>query len=92
VKGKTENDLIKLLSKNAYNFRPGIMLPGKEARNVLPYYKYFKWLIPIIKLFSPNSILTLRELSLAMIHVTIRGYSTQILEIKDIHALAKDQS
>ena len=91
VKGKTENDLMKLFPKKAYNFRPGIMVPTEGAKNVLPYYKYFKWLIPVIRLFAPNSILTLRELGLAMIHVTIRGYGTQILEIRDIHALAKVQ-
>jgi len=90
VKGKTENDLMKLFPGSAYNFRPGIMVPTPGAKHVLPFYKYFKWLIPVIKLFSPNSILTLRELGLAMIHVTTRGYPTQVLEIKDIHALAKD--
>lgn len=90
VKGKTENELMKLFPNKAYHFRPGIMVPNPGAKNVLPYYKYFKWLIPILRLFSPNSILTLRELGLAMIHVTIRGYPIQVLEIKDIHALAID--
>ena len=35
VKGKTENDLVKLPFKAVYNFRPPFMLPTDGLKNVL---------------------------------------------------------
>ena len=89
VKGKTENDLMKLPFKKVYNFRPGILEPTKGLKNTLSLYKYFGWLAPLIRLLGPNTISTLKELGLAMINAVSYGYEKQILEVKDIHALAK---
>ncbi|WP_394994269.1 NAD-dependent epimerase/dehydratase family protein [Emticicia sp.] len=50
VKGKTENDLIKLPFKAVYNFRPAFMLPTKGLKNTLSYYKYVTWIYPIGRL------------------------------------------
>ena len=36
VKGKTENDLMKLPFKKVYNFRPGYLHPTKGLKNTLP--------------------------------------------------------
>ena len=36
VKGKTENELLKLPFKKAYMFRPGYMQPTKGLKNTLP--------------------------------------------------------
>ncbi len=88
VKGKTENDLMKLPFKMVYNFRPGILQPTKGLKNTLFYYKYFGWLIPIIKLLAPKSICTLKQLGIAMINSAIKGYEKQILEVSDIVALS----
>ncbi|WP_428328578.1 NAD-dependent epimerase/dehydratase family protein [Mucilaginibacter sp.] len=89
VKGKTENDLMKLPFKRVFNFRPGYMHPIKGLKNVLPYYKYIGWLYPAFRTIFPNFVSTLTELGLAMINVTRFGYTKQILEVKDIVALAK---
>lgn len=89
VKGKTENDLMKLHFKEVYNFRPGIIEPTRGLKNTLGLYKYLGWLIPVIRFFSPNFISTLRELGLAMINVVLKSYDKHIIEVKDIHALAK---
>jgi uncharacterized protein YbjT (DUF2867 family) len=89
VKGKTENDLMKLPFKKVYAFRPGILIPTKGLKNTLSFYKWLGWLIPLIKLIGPNSISTLKELGLAMINAVVRGYDRTILEVKDIKALAK---
>jgi uncharacterized protein YbjT (DUF2867 family) len=89
VKGKVENDLVKLFQKNAYNFRPGIIEPTKGLKNTLAFYKYLGWLIPVIRLFAPKSIVSLKEIGLAMINVTENGYDKQVLEVKDIMSLAK---
>ena len=88
VKGKTENDLMKLPFKKVFNFRPGYMHPTKGLKNVLPYYKYITWLYPIFKIILPNMVSTLAELGLAMINVTLFGYGKQILEVKDIKVVA----
>jgi uncharacterized protein YbjT (DUF2867 family) len=88
VKGKTENDLMKLPFKKVYNFRPGILEATKGLKNTLKFYKYMSWLIPIIKLFTKNAATTLKELGLAMISAAEKGYEKQIIEVKDIHILA----
>jgi len=90
VKGKTENDLMKLPFKKVYNFRPGILQPTKGLKNTLKFYHWLGWLIPVIRLVAPGSICTLKELGLAMITVATKGYEKQILEIKDIKAAAKE--
>jgi uncharacterized protein YbjT (DUF2867 family) len=89
VKGKTENDLLKLPFKQVYNFRPGVLQPTKGLKNTLPYYKYFGWLLPIIRTLAPKYICTLKELGAAMINSVTKGYEKQILEVKDILALSK---
>ena len=89
VKGKTENDLIKLPFKQVYNFRPGFMLPTKGLKNTLPLYKYTSWLHPLIRKVFPGMVSTLAELGLAMINAVRFGYDKQVLEVKDIVRIAK---
>jgi hypothetical protein len=89
VKGKTENDLMKLPFKKVYNFRPGILQPTKGLKNTLKFYRWFGWLAPVIRLISPGSMCTLKELGLSMITAATKGYEKQILEISDIKAAAK---
>jgi uncharacterized protein YbjT (DUF2867 family) len=89
VKGKTENDLMKLPFKRVYNFRPGALEPVKGLKNTLVYYKYLGWLIPVIKKFAPGYICTLKEFGQAMINAAIKGYEKQVLEVPDIHTLSK---
>jgi uncharacterized protein YbjT (DUF2867 family) len=89
VKGKTENDLEKLGFEQVYNFRPAILQPTKGLKNTLKLYTYFGWLMPIIKLVSPNFICSLQELGKAMIGVSTKGYSKNIIEVKDIIELGK---
>lgn len=85
VKGKTENDLMKLPFKAAYNFRPGGMLPFQGQKNWKTVYKV---IVKIIKLFSPKIVITMQELGRAMINAATIGYPKSILEIKDIKELA----
>ena len=89
VKGKTENDLMKLPFRKVYNFRPGVLQPVKGLKNTLRYYKYLGWLLPVIKLLAPGYISTLQQLGTAMINAATKGYEKQILEVKDIQALSK---
>ncbi len=87
VKGKTENDLMKLFNK-AYMFRPGYMQPTHGLKNTLPYYKYFSWMYPAFRFIFPNFVSTLKELGLAMINTTAMGNQKQILEVNDIVKLS----
>jgi uncharacterized protein YbjT (DUF2867 family) len=89
VKGKTENDLMKLPFKNVYAFRPGYLHPTQGMKNTNKYYKYIAWLYPVLRFVAPSSASTLKELGLAMIHVATRGYGTSILEVRDIVAAAE---
>jgi hypothetical protein len=89
VKGKTENDLMKLPFKKAFAFRPGFLEPSKDAKNIKPVFKVLLVLIPLVKLLSPNTVTTLKELGLAMIKSASTGYEKPILEVSDIKALAK---
>ena len=90
VKGKTENDLMKLPFKSVYNFRPGGMKPTKGLKNTLPYYKYFIWLYPVMRKFFPKTVSTLAELGQAMINSTLIGYDKHVLEVLDIVKLAHE--
>lgn len=89
VKGKTENDLMKLPFKKVYAFRPGFLKPTEGQKNTLSLYKYLGWLYPVFKFLSPNNGSTIKELGLAMINAVSKGYEKQIIEVKDILILGK---
>jgi uncharacterized protein YbjT (DUF2867 family) len=89
VKGKTENDLMKLPFRDVYAFRPGFIRPTKGLSNTLSFYRYVNWLFPLARAVYPKGFCTLRELGLAMINVGLSGYSEKIIEGGDIIALAR---
>ncbi len=89
VKGKTENDLMQLPGIKAYNFRPGVMKPINGQQHLKRSYKIAARLIPLFQFFFPKSILTLQEVGQAMINSVFTGYDKQVLETKDIKALAE---
>jgi hypothetical protein len=88
IKGQTENDLMRLPFKAAYMFRPGFMKPTKGLKNTIRIYKFITWLYPILKSLFPTRLSTLREVGMAMINVTLKGYEKRVLEVKDILKLA----
>lgn len=84
VKGKTENDLMKLPFKAAYMFRPGYIHPMPGMKNTLKAYKYLGFLYPVFKLLFPKYVCKLSDIGTAMIRVCKDGYSKKVLECKDI--------
>lgn len=90
VKGKTENDLIKLLGNNAYNFRPAFMKPVAGQDFVNRWYAYLSWMDAIFKPLFPNYFRTVEEVANSMANVAQKGYSSQVLEGKDISITAKN--
>jgi uncharacterized protein YbjT (DUF2867 family) len=89
VKGKTENDLMKLPFKQVYAVRPGFIKPTKGLKNVKSFYKYINWMFPIGRAIYPNGFCTLQELGLAMIQLASGQYEKKVIEGKDIIQLAK---
>jgi len=89
VKGKTENDLMKLPFRKVYAFRPGYMQPTPGLKNANKLYFLFSWLYPVWRRAFPKFVTTLAELGLAMINVVLKGYSKTVIEVADIKILAK---
>ena len=89
VKGKTENDLMKLPFKRVFAFRPGLLIATKGQKNVHTYYKLTGFLNPLVRFLMPDFISTLQELGAAMIYSSIKGYDKSVLEVADIIKLAK---
>jgi uncharacterized protein YbjT (DUF2867 family) len=88
VKGKTENDLMKLPFKKAYMFRPAFIEPTKGLKNSYRAYKFLSPLIPVIRVLLPKHICKLSEIGIAMINSVNLGFDKQVLEVKDIKELA----
>jgi hypothetical protein len=89
VKGKTENDLMKLPFKASYAFRPGFIKPIHGQKNAYGISKVLGIAYPLLSALLPKYVCTLEDLGLAMIGVTSVGYSTKILENPDIAELAQ---
>ncbi len=90
VKGKTENDIIKLPVKAGFAFRPALITPIKGLKNTYTSYKVMKPLLPVFRFLFPKYVSSLRELGLAMINVALKGYDKNILEVRDIVKLGKE--
>jgi uncharacterized protein YbjT (DUF2867 family) len=89
VKGKTENDLMKLPFKNAFMFRPGFIKPTKGLKNAYALSSLLGLLYPILELLFPKYVCTLEDLGIAMIQAAGHGSPKRILENKDIVQLAR---
>jgi len=89
VKGKTENDLMKLPFDKVFPFRPGYIKPTKGLKNSHKFYKFVNWLFPIGRLFYPKAFCTLQEVGVAMINSVYEEENRKIIEGKDIIELAK---
>jgi nucleoside-diphosphate-sugar epimerase len=87
VKGRTENDLMKMPFKKEYNFRPGGMIPTAGQKNAKMMYRF---IVKLISVVAPKRISTLKEVGQSMINATVKGYPKQILEIQDIKQLANN--
>lgn len=88
VKGKTENDLLRLPFRQAYMFRPAFIQPTKGLKNTHSFYRVLAPFFPLWKLLFPQYLLTLKEIGLAMINSVDKGYDKQVLEVRDIAKLA----
>lgn len=84
VKGKTENDLLKLPFDKVFSFRPGFIRPVKGYINTHKFYKYINWLFPLGRKYFPGSFCTLEELSHAMVNAPYYPEKRGLFEGVDI--------
>jgi uncharacterized protein YbjT (DUF2867 family) len=91
VKGKTENDLLKLPFKAAYMFRPAGIQPLHGVRSktawVQAVYVVAAPLLSYLARTSPRFMTTSEQLGRAMIKVARDGYPKPVLESEDINAV-----
>ncbi len=92
VKGKTENDLLKLPFKKAIMFRPGFIQPMKGITSRTKLYRLtytvFGFLYPLLNALFPNQITNTTKVGQAMINAVIRGTDHTYLENRQINQLA----
>jgi uncharacterized protein YbjT (DUF2867 family) len=92
VKGKTENDLLRLPFKAAYMFRPGFIQPLHGIQSKTPVYRIFYAvlgpLIPMLTALLPRYVTTTERLGRAMIAAASHGGPKAVLESQDINNLA----
>ena len=89
VKGKTENDLMKLPFKSVYAFRPGFIKPIKGLKNAFTIARVLGSFYPVLKIFFSKYVCTLEDVGLAMIYGVTKGYSRRVIECEDIFRLAR---
>ena len=89
VKGKTENDLLKLPFKAAYMFRPAGIQPLHGVRSktgwVQAIYVVTAPLLSLLNRTSPNYMTTTEQVGRAMIKVARDGFPKPVLESEDIN-------
>ena len=89
VKGKTENDLLKLPFKAAYMFRPAGIQPlhGIKSKTVWVQAIYVATapLLTLLNRVSPTYMTTTEQVGRAMIRVARDGYPKPVLESEDIN-------
>jgi uncharacterized protein YbjT (DUF2867 family) len=91
VKGKTENDLLKLPFKAAYMFRPAGIQPLHGIRSktgwVQAIYVGAAPLLSLLNRVAPNYMTTTEQVGRAMIRVARDGFPRPVLESEDINGL-----
>ncbi len=91
IKGKTENDLLKLPFKAAYMFRPAGIQPLHGVRSktawVQAIYVVTSPLLSLLNRTSPKFMTTTEQVGRAMIKVARDGYPRPVLESEDINAV-----
>src|SRR3984885_4554571 len=91
IKGKTENDILKLSFRAAYMFRTGFIQPLHGIRSKTRLYQTVSTLLnpilPLLKFILPQYVTTTEQVGRAMLQVAKHGYPRPILESKDIDSL-----
>lgn len=91
IKGKTENVILNMGFKDAYAFRPGLIIPEKGVKSRTNWYQYIYLIMtpffPLLKML--NSATSSSAMGLAMINLVLEPQVIKYLENKDINKLSK---
>ncbi len=90
VKGKTENDLLKMPFKDAYMFRPGFIQPMRGIKSSTKLYDtIYRFVAPLYPLLKhlPSMVTSSVQMGKAMISVVHSEYPRKILESRDINQI-----
>lgn len=87
VRGKTENDLMKLPFKGVYILRPGIIRPmhGIQSKTALyrMFYSGLKPILPALQKLFPNTITSTENVGRKMLSLAKKGSDKKILTNSD---------
>ncbi|MCQ6569035.1 hypothetical protein ACQVPJ_17450 [Bacillus mycoides] len=86
VKGRTENELLRLPFKAAYMFRPGLIIPANVVKSKT---KSYQLMYDVMKPFNPLLKRFYEQLGRAMVRVGKDGYSRSIIESSDLKKIGK---
>jgi len=91
VKGKTENDLLRLPFKSAYMFRPGAIVPLYGAKSktkfVQALYTVLKPVLPMLSALFPKYVTNTEQVGRAMLTVAKQGAPKPVLETSDMNKI-----
>lgn len=92
VKGRTENIILNKGFKDAYMFRPGVILPERGIKSKTNWYQYFyviaRPVFPLLKRIK--SVTTTTAMGKAMIHLVVQPQELKHLEGAEINQLATE--
>jgi uncharacterized protein YbjT (DUF2867 family) len=93
VKGKTENDLMRLFAR-AFMFRPGVIQPMHRVRSKTALYQLaYTTLGPVLSLAKrafPNRIVTSEEVGRAILNAARHEPKSAVFEVADIVRVARE--
>jgi hypothetical protein len=89
VKGKTENELLRLPFRTAYMFRPGVIVPLHGIQSKTKFFRLFYLLLgpllPFLNARFPKYVTNTEQIGRAMLKVAKRGWPKRVLETSDIN-------
>ena len=92
VKGKTEDELLRMPFRAAYMFRPGFIIPLHGVQSKTRLYRFFYTLLgPLLPALNgrfPKYVTTTEQIGRAMLKVAGLGWPKRVLESSDINEIA----
>jgi uncharacterized protein YbjT (DUF2867 family) len=91
VKGRTENELLRMPFRAAYMLRPGFIVPldgiESKTRSYRFFYAVLKPVMPLFRRWFPRSVLTSREIGQVMLIAARQASAKRVLETADMRAI-----
>ncbi len=89
IKGKAENTLLKFPFKKLYLLRPAAIMPIHRNKNMPFAYRLFLPLFPILRLLTPNYVITSVELAKVMLALAKNIKEKIVYENAELKAIFK---